>query len=259
MASRGWVPNYHGAWAMIVVPPFVGIILSSFHLEHVALLALWWIGYFAFFSTGQWLRSRRQSRYLKPVLVYGSLTALAGLGLAALVPHLIIWVPLFLPLIVTTMWQSAKRRDRSLLNDTVTVLAAGLLTPVAFHLAVVLGTVPTGRNGWEAWPWMWLATASLTAYFIGTAFYVKTNIRERGNTRFLWLAVLFHAVCAAAATALAATGALSVLHAVVWWALAARTWGVAAYSARVGRRVRARTIGIWEFVTTIAVTATLLM
>lgn len=259
MASKGWVPNYHGAWAMIIVPPFIGTILASFHVEHLLLLAVWWIGYFAFFSTGLWLRSRRKIRYRKPVLVYGALTALAGLPLALLVPELLIWVPVFLPLVMTTMWQSIKRKDRSLLNDTVTVVAAGLLTPVAFHLATVLGTVPVGRHGWEAWDWMWLAAASVTAYFIGTAFYVKTNIRERGNEGFFWLAVGYHGVVALAATVLALTGVLPILHAAVWWALTIRTWGVAAYSKKVGRRVSAKAIGVWEFITTIAVVGSLLI
>lgn len=259
MASKGWVPNYHGAWAMILVPPFVGMILSSFHPEHLLLLAVWWIGYFAFFSTGLWLRSRRKPRYRRPVIVYGALTALAGLPLALLVPELLIWIPVFAPLVLITLHQSINRRDRSLLNDTVTVLAAGLLTPVAFHLATLLGTIPAGRHGWEAWDWMWLATASITAYFIGTAFYVKTNIRERGNEGFFWLAVGYHAVFAVAATVLAAMGVVPILHAIVWWAVTARTWAVATYSRRIGRRVSAKAIGMWEVVTTIAVTGSLLL
>ncbi|WP_182353086.1 YwiC-like family protein [Flaviflexus huanghaiensis] len=259
MASKGWVPNYHGAWAMIIVPPFVGTILSSFHLEHLLLLAVWWIGYFAFFSTGLWLRSRRKPRYRTPVIVYGALTALAGLPLAILVPELLIWVPVFLPLIVITFFQSLRRKDRSLINNTVTVVAAGLLTPVAFHLATVLGTVPTGRFGWEAWEWMWLATASITAYFIGTAFYVKTNIRERGNEGFFWLAVAYHAVFAAAATVLAVMGVVPILHALVWWVVTFRTWAVATYSRKIDRRVSPKAIGMWEVVTTLAMTGSLLI
>ena len=244
---------------MIIVPPFVGTILSSFHPEHLLLLVTWWIGYFAFFATGQWLRSRRKQRYLKPVLVYGTLTLIAGLTLAILVPGILIWIPVFAPLVAITLWQSMQRKDRSLLNDVVTVLAAGLLTPVAVHLATLLGTLPAGRHGWEAWDWMWLATASITAYFIGTAFYVKTNIRERGNERFFWISVGYHAVFAIAATVLAIMGIVPILHALVWWAVTARTYGVASYSARIGRRVSVKAIGIWEVVTTLAITASLLM
>lgn len=259
MASRGWVPNYHGAWAMILVPPFVGTFLSSFHPEHLLLLGTWWTGYFAFFSTGQWLRSSRKPRYLKPVLVYGTITALFGLALAITVPRLLIWVPVFLPLVVITMWQSSLRKDRSVLNNTVTVLAAGQLTPVAFHLATILGTVPADRAGIDAWEWMWLATASLTAYFLGTALYVKTNIRERGNETFFWISVGYHVVCAAGVTALAISGILPALHAIVWWLVAARTYGVATYSARIGQRLSVKAIGIWEVITTAAIAISLLV
>lgn len=259
MASPGWIPNYHGAWAMIVVPPLVGIALSSFHPAHILLLGTWWVGYFAFFAIGLWLKSRRKARYRKPAAVYSALTALVGIPLALLVPGLLIWLPVFLPLVIITFWQSIARRDRSLLNDTVTVLAAGLMTPVAFHLAVLLGTDPAGRAGWEAWSWMWLATASITAYFIGTALYVKTNIRERGNIRFFRIAVGYHAIAAMIVTAFATAGALPALHAALWWALVIRTWAVASYSARIGRRVSAKTIGMWEFATTLAITGSLLM
>ncbi|MPV88001.1 hypothetical protein GB882_04925, partial [Georgenia ruanii] len=55
----GWVPDQHGAWAMIAVPALVGVALSGPAWVHVPLLGLWWVGYLAFFATGLWLRSYR--------------------------------------------------------------------------------------------------------------------------------------------------------------------------------------------------------
>ena len=34
---------------MIVIPPLVGIIEGGFRPAHIALLAMWWVGYFHFF------------------------------------------------------------------------------------------------------------------------------------------------------------------------------------------------------------------
>src|SRR5690625_7821960 len=44
--SPGWVPNQHGAWAMVIVPALAGVLLSGPSWRHVPLLGLWWVGYF---------------------------------------------------------------------------------------------------------------------------------------------------------------------------------------------------------------------
>src|SRR5690625_4543294 len=44
--SPGWVPNQHGAWAMVIVPALSGVLLSGPSWRHVPLLGLWWVGYF---------------------------------------------------------------------------------------------------------------------------------------------------------------------------------------------------------------------
>src|SRR5690606_17383 len=43
----------------------------------------------------------------------------------------------------------------------------------------------------------WLLALVLALYFLGTVFYVKSAIRERGNVGFLALSVGFHVVAAA--------------------------------------------------------------
>ena len=63
----GWVPNQHGAWAMLAAPLLVGTMATGPRWPHLLLTAFWFAGYFAFFATTLWLKSRRRPRYLPPV------------------------------------------------------------------------------------------------------------------------------------------------------------------------------------------------
>ena len=51
----GWVPNQHGAWAMLILPLAVGALRAGPRWVHLWLLAAWLIGYLAFQATAGWL------------------------------------------------------------------------------------------------------------------------------------------------------------------------------------------------------------
>lgn len=170
---------------MLVVPLLIGVVASGGAWIHVPLTLLWIIGYFAFFATGQWLRSRRKARYFPPVRAYALACAPLGAIVAVGDPSLLRWVPAFLPLLATSLWCSHRRKDRTILNDTVAVAAACLMLPVAYN---------AGRGAANGWPAVWIATIVVLGYFVGTAFYVKTIIRERGNRTYLALSLGYHAL-----------------------------------------------------------------
>jgi hypothetical protein len=44
----GWVPNQHGAWAMLVTPLLVGVLAAGPSAVHLPLAPLWFAGYLAF-------------------------------------------------------------------------------------------------------------------------------------------------------------------------------------------------------------------
>ncbi|QJC21180.1 YwiC-like family protein [Arcanobacterium buesumense] len=241
---------------MIIIPPILGIVAGGFNWRHVLLLALWWLGYFDFFAIGLWLRSRRKKRFLPPVISYTIPCLILGVSLALTAPHLLVWVPIFLPLIVITFWQSAIRADRSMLNDTVTVLAASLLLPVSYQVSMA-GDPPVTPHH------MWLMTTLVFGYFLGTVFYVKTNIRQRANRSWLVLSVIWHLLFTSL-SALASTGfwfaddeQLSTWHTLVWLVLTIRAWAVPTWGERHGW-VSAKILGIGEIIASIAVTVTLL-
>ena len=186
----GWVPNQHGAWAMILLPLGVGAVHAGARWWHLLLLVTWLVAYLAFFAAGLWLRAHRRAKYVPAVRAYAVATALLGTATVLTAPeplHLLRWGVVYAPLLAVSLRASWVRADRSLLNDAVTVLAASLMAVVAH--ATVPGPVWLPGGADEAWA----LAAVLLGYFLGTVLYVKTMIRERGNRAMYAASVGYHA------------------------------------------------------------------
>lgn len=179
---------------MLVLPLVVGAGRSGISWIHAWLLVAWLLGYLSFFATGLWLRSRRKPRYRPPVIAYGIATAVVGGGLLVVRPELLRWAVVYGPLLVTSLWFSARRAERALVNDVLTVGAASLMAVVAFGMHDDDAWLP-GSGSVTAW----VLAAVVFGYLVGTALYVKTMIRERGNRGMYVASVAYHAVVTAAA------------------------------------------------------------
>lgn len=228
--SPGWVPNQHGAWAMVASPLLLGALASGLAWVHLPLALFWFVGYFAFFATSLWLKARRRPRYWPPVRFYAILATVLGVLTLALQPSLVVWAPLFLLPLGVGLWAAANRRERELLSGLTTVVGSALMTVVAYAAG-------PGDDLTRAW----LLALGQFLYFGGTVFYVKSAIREHGNTRFLWLSVGVHALAA-----------LIVLTYSPWLALVFAVLTVRA--AIVPRlKVTPKQLGIGEIVSTVVV------
>ncbi len=241
--AAGWVPDQHGAWAMLVLPFVAGLWLAEPRATHLPLFALWIVGYLAFFATGRWLRTRRRSRDVPPMLVYGAICIPLGSTVLAMDPGLVRWVPAFVPLLALSVWLMVQRRERSLANDATVVVAACLMAPVAF--AAGEGT---------DWPALWIVFGVLVAYFLGTVLYVKTMIRERGRRGYVVASVGYHLVGSLGAAGLVLAGWASWWLPVVWLALAGRASAGPMANARRSQPLRPAVIGVGEIVASLLVT-----
>lgn len=243
---------------MLAVPLLLGVLLGGPVWVHVPLAALWFVGYFAFFATGLWLKSRYKARYWPPVRAYGIATVVPAVAVLLVRPDLLAWVPLFLPLVAVSLWSSYERSERSLLNDGATVLAACLMLPVAFAAGTgpVPGwpglTLPDGVTGLAGigWPQVWALFVLVLAYFAGTILYVKTLIRERGERSYLVASVVYHVVAG-----LVVSGSLAVAG-LAWWPAAVLFAGLTARAVWVPRTAaRPMQFGMGEVAASVVVTA----
>lgn len=182
--SPGWVPNQHGAWAMLASPLAVGALAGGLAWIHLPLAAFWFAGYFAFFATTLWLKARRMPRHFPPVRFYVLLASALGILVLLLQPQLLKWAPFFALPLGVGLYAASHKKERALLAGIATISGSALMTVVAYDA----GATGTDLNR------AWLLAAAQFLYFAGTVFYVKTIIRERDNKNFYRLSVGYHAL-----------------------------------------------------------------
>ena len=243
--SQGWMPNQHGAWFMLFIPPLMGLILQP-SWAALPLLITWWAGYFTYFAITIWVKSRLRKKHLPPVLTYGAITALAGIAALITQWQLISWLPIFAPIIAVAVYETIKRRERSLVSGWSTVLAAAMMLPT-------VASVSTSGTPAAVSADLWWATAWFALYFGGSIYYVKTLIRDFGNrTRFIQ-SVIFHAVVCIAAIGLALAQPHTWPVAVVSALLLARSYTIPRIAQRRRKRIPPKYVGMVDGVVTVFV------
>lgn len=246
-----WVPNQHGAWAMLVTPAVAGVIaaLRSQELAHLpsviavllVILGAWFAGYFCFFVFGQWARARsprRKREYLRPLKISGGISLACIAVTLALAPYLYWFAPLFAPLVLVAVVETLRHRPRSLLSGVATTLASALLYPALYLVGAVVRSGVPGELA-SVPPAHWVATAFLASYFTGTIPFVKTMVRERGKSGYLVGSIVYHFVGVAAVAVLFTAHVVSVAS---WWLML-----VVAVWSLVRASVFPLTLGRWSW------------
>ncbi|MEV6203785.1 YwiC-like family protein [Streptomyces sp. NPDC051771] len=191
---RRWIPNQHGAWAMLAVPYLAGVLIGSPNWLQLPLFLAWLLGYCAVFHVEQWVRLRRASRnpraaarHRRPALVFGSAALACGLPLLSVAPWLAVAAALAAPFLAVNVHYARRNRERALANGLVAVVpACGMLL-----VALRAGGGPVAGG---------LAPAlACLLYFAGTVPYVKTMIRERNSEAYRRGSVAYHALALLAA------------------------------------------------------------
>jgi hypothetical protein len=263
--SPGWVPNQHGAWAMLIAPYVVGLVATiaagRFGGADVVLFALWIVGYFAFYATSLWLKSRRKPRYLPPARAYALVAA--GLGLVTLGLDISIWswlIP-FAPVLLLGLYLAYQRDDRSVASGITTVAAACLMPAVVYTEGFFDFIRGLGTPGYDV---IAVICAACFGYFFGTVLYVKTMIRERGHVGYVVASVVWHAVCVVLAVVLAIAGNWLVAPWVGWslagffLVMTARSLAMPLLWPMRGKVLRAGMLGIGELFATLALVGILI-
>ncbi|OAH30782.1 hypothetical protein AYJ05_12045 [Corynebacterium stationis] len=243
--SQGWMPNQHGAWFMLFIPPLMGLILQP-SWAALPLLITWWAGYFTYFAITIWAKGRLRPKHLPPVLTYGAITALAGIAALITQWQLIAWLPIFAPIIAVAVYETIKRRERSLVSGWSTVLAAAMMLPTVASIST--NGTPAAVSGD-----LWWATAWFALYFGGSIYYVKTLIRDFGNHARFIQSVGFHAAVFIGAIALAVAQPHTWPVAVVGALLAARSYAVPRIAQRRGKRIPPKYVGMIDGLVTVFV------
>ncbi|MBW3093822.1 YwiC-like family protein [Bifidobacterium sp. 64T4] len=260
---RAWLPGQPGAVMMAMTPALGGDIASvaydGFSAAPWWLTACWMLCYCVQFSAARWFKSRGSRRWLRQPLVYCAILCAVGIPFIAVHPDILAWAPTMVILAVASFAASWLRKERSLWSNAVAVAAACLMALLTFRYGCDLDIVRKLGNTGIVIPDLGirdltvpgvdgsgslLACAFAIAQF-GSVLFVKTMIRERGNTKYLAASWAWHAVAVAIASAvhmpmLTVLSALLLIRAVVMPLLAKH------------RTVRPLHTGLVEFASSIA-------
>lgn len=187
-AVRRWLPQQHGAWAMLVAPFLAGMLIAAPTPWDAVLLPAWLLGYLAAYHLQQWLRLDRLSRnpkaaarHVRPALTFAAALLPLALALVVHAPWLLLAAVCALPFLAVNCWYARHNRERALLNGLAAVVPACGMLPVA----VLLGGGTAGQA--------WRPALVCLLYFAGTVFHVKTMIRERDSRTYLRASRAYHA------------------------------------------------------------------
>lgn len=181
MKKSGYIPNQHGAWAMLVMPFLFGMFASKPVWLHAPLFLGWLLVYLFSYPFLQWLRTKKKRTYIGPMRLYGGLLIPTGVLLIVLEPALARWIPLFIPLFLVNAYFAIRNRERALINDLAAVVQFSLIVFVAYQ-----------AGGGTDWTPAVERFALSVLYFTGTVFYVKTMIREKHNRKYYAYSVGYH-------------------------------------------------------------------
>jgi hypothetical protein len=232
---RRFIPPQHGAWAMLLLPWLIGVLLAGFGWLHVPLLLAWLTGYLASYYALIAVKTRRPSRVRTQLWAYGIPTVLLSALVLIDAPQVLWYAPAYGLLLAVNAAFAARRNERALVNGLASVVQSCLMV---FVCATVAGAPASSVAA---------AFAALTAYFAGTVVHVKAMIRERGNPRFHWASITYHLV------AFAGSVLLGPAVATVFALLAVRA------SVLPGRSLRPAVIGLVELVASVALLLALVL
>ncbi len=205
---KHWIPNQHGAWAMLAVPFAAAVILRARVADvpawTIPLAVLWLVGYLLFNAVLAWRKTApaRRQPLRAPLICYSLVCLVAGVAILMTggLP-LALWIVLFAPLVVAALVLAAHKRERSVLSGLTTVGAACLV-----FFVVRCGGWPLLAPGTDVW-----IGALLYGYFGGTVFHVKALIRGRRDAGSARAGLIWHGAWLVVALLLGSAGLAS------WW------------------------------------------
>ncbi|WP_210364593.1 YwiC-like family protein [Bacillus sp. REN3] len=206
-----FMPKQHGAWAMLVIPFWLGAAAGGIVWQHIPFFIGWVLLYLATYPMLLMFKGKKIPYYRKWTLIYLAPALLFLMVPLFTTPTIVYFGFSMIPFFIINAYFSSKNKDRDLLND--------LSAIVVFSIAGLASSyLPAASIGREAI----LVFAASILFFTGSTFYVKTMIREKRNANYKWISWVYHLLVpilwVSAGEEVAAIAALpSLLRAVVFY------------------------------------------
>ncbi|WML43363.1 YwiC-like family protein [Neobacillus sp. PS3-40] len=221
-----FLPKQHGAWAMAIIPFWLGVVEGGFVWEHIPFFIGWLFLYLSTYPMLLLFKKKKLMFYSKWTAIYLVPAILILLFPLAKNFSIIYFGLLMIPFFIINAFYSSQNNDRSLMNDFSAIFAFSIVSLGSSFLGNGIVTA-------EAI----LIFFSSVLFFVGSTFYVKTMIREKNNPQFKWISWAFH-----------------VLIPIVWFVLGYWIVALAFIPSMLraigfyGKTLSAKKVGIYEIV-----------
>jgi hypothetical protein len=175
------LPKQHGAWAMLIIPFWLGVVASEFMWSHIAFFIGWLFLYLSTYPMLSLFKKKKMQYYTKWTIIYFVPAILFLLVPLFVRPSIIIFGLIMIPFFIINAYFSSIKRERALLNDLSAICVFGIAGLASSYLA----------NG-EINSFAWIIFITSILFFIGCTFFVKTMIREKKNQTYKWVSWIFH-------------------------------------------------------------------
>lgn len=178
-----FLPKQHGAWAMTMIPFWLGVIDGGFVWQHIPFFAGWIFLYLATYPMLLLFKKKKIQFYKKWTIIYMIPALFLLLFPFFKMPFIITFGLLMIPFFIINAYYTSINKDRSLLNDFSAIFAfsiAGLASSYLGKGQISFVTI--------------VVFITSVLFFVGCTFYVKTMIRERKNSLFKWISWGYHAL-----------------------------------------------------------------
>ncbi|SDZ74697.1 YwiC-like protein [Thalassobacillus cyri] len=178
-----FLPKQHGAWAMLTVPFLLGMVAGGFDWLQLPLLIGWVALYLATYPLILAVKKKKIRFHMNWFFRYFIVAVIFALPVLIVEPFLLLIAFMMVPFFIINLWFGKRNKDRSLLNDFAAITAFGISGIASYYL---------GGGYIDELAWSVFVLAIL--FFYGSAFFVKTMIREKKNPAFRWISWGYHVI-----------------------------------------------------------------
>ncbi|MFJ7729376.1 YwiC-like family protein [Neobacillus sp. NPDC097160] len=177
-----FLPKQHGAWAMLIIPFWLGVMDGGFLWQQIPFFIGWLLLYLATYPMLLLFKKKKIPFYTKWTLIY-----MVPALLLLLIPLLemlsiVFFGLLMIPFFTINAYYTSKNQDRAFMNDMSAIFAFSIAGLASSYLG-------QGVVTFEAIIFTFLTSV---LFFLGCTFYVKSMIREKKNTKFKWISWSYH-------------------------------------------------------------------
>ncbi|AZU61238.1 YwiC-like family protein [Neobacillus mesonae] len=179
-----FLPKQHGAWAMLIIPFWLGVFNGGFLWQHIPFFFGWLLLYLATYPMLLIFKKKKVPYYIKWTLIY-MLPALLLLVIPLMErPSIYFFGLLMIPFFIINAYYTSINRDRAFMNDISAICAFSIAGLASSYFGAGGITIET----------LIFSFLSSILFFIGCTFYVKTMIREKKNSQFKWVSWVYHSL-----------------------------------------------------------------